>query len=100
MNKIDSGYIPLFFIARSLKLVLPLGLQLTLQDRITSYNVCYTKLLRVMTEEILTQYNTPVLGSIPDSVVRYYAITVERRITHPAVLAVTQAAKQVLATEQ
>jgi len=54
----------------------------------------------VMTEEILAQYNTPILGVIPDSVVRYYAISVERRITHPAVLAVTKAAKEVLATEK
>lgn len=54
----------------------------------------------VMAEEIFTQYNAQMIGAIPDAMIRYYAITVERRITHPAVLAVTQAAKQVLETEK
>jgi len=54
----------------------------------------------VMVDEIRGQYGADILGVIPDALIRYYAISVERRITHPAVLAVSQAAKKILFTEK
>ena len=54
----------------------------------------------VMVDEVRGQYGADVLGVIPDALIRYYAISVERRITHPAVLAVSQAAKKILFTEK
>lgn len=54
----------------------------------------------VMVDEVRGQYGSDVLGGIPDVLIRYYAISVERRITHPAVLAVSQAAKKILFTEK
>ena len=56
--------------------------------------------MTVMVDEVRAQYGADVLGVIPDALIRYYAISVERRITHPAVLAVSQAAKKILFTEK
>lgn len=54
----------------------------------------------VMVDEVRAQYGADVLGVIPDALIRYYAISVERRITHPAVLAVSQAAKNIIYREK
>jgi LysR family transcriptional regulator, transcriptional activator of nhaA len=46
--------------------------------------------------EIERQYRVEPIGRAPDVRERFYAITVERRIRHPAVAAVAQAAKRLL----
>lgn len=48
----------------------------------------------VLSDEISDQYGVEVIGCADEVVVSYYAISVERRLTHPAVLAVSEAAKQ------
>jgi LysR family transcriptional regulator, transcriptional activator of nhaA len=50
----------------------------------------------VVEEEICYQYGLEVIGRIPQIVERFYAITVERRIKHPAVVALTEAARSEL----
>lgn len=50
----------------------------------------------VTAEEVRHQYGVEIVGHAEDVVVKYYAISVERRLTHPAVLAISQAAKQAL----
>ena len=47
----------------------------------------------VVEEEVCFQYGLEVVGRAPDLVERYYAITVERRIKHAAVVALTEAAR-------
>ncbi|NHQ86536.1 transcriptional activator NhaR [Iodobacter sp. HSC-16F04] len=48
----------------------------------------------IMEEEIQKQQGAVLIGHIKSVVVNYYAISVERRLTHPAVLAVSEAARQ------
>ncbi len=48
----------------------------------------------VISAEIQRQYGTEVVGQADEVVVKYYAISVERRLTHPAVVAISEAAKQ------
>lgn len=50
----------------------------------------------VIAEEVQHQYNVEAVGRAEEVVVKYYAISVERRITHPAVVAISQAAKHVM----
>lgn len=50
----------------------------------------------VIAGEVQHQYGVEVVGRAEEVAVRYYAISVERRLTHPAVVAVSQAAKQEL----
>lgn len=50
----------------------------------------------VMAEEIRQQYGAEIIGTARDVLVSYYAISIERRLTHPAVKAVSEAAKQSL----
>ena len=47
-------------------------------------------------EEVRRQHGAELVGRVDDVMVRYYAISVERRLTHPAVVAVSRAAKQAL----
>lgn len=47
----------------------------------------------VIAGEVQHQYGVEVVGRAEEVAVRYYAISVERRLTHPAVVAVSQAAK-------
>lgn len=47
-------------------------------------------------DENARKYGVEIVGRAEDVAVKYYAISVERRLTHPAVLAITQAAKQAL----
>lgn len=49
-----------------------------------------------MAEETQHQYGVQRVGHTEEIVVKYYAISVERRLTHPAVVAVSQAARQAL----
>lgn len=47
----------------------------------------------VLESEIETQYGLKTLGRTAEIVEEYYAISVERRVTHPCVLAITEAAR-------
>lgn len=42
--------------------------------------------------QVCAQYRVRCIGTIPDLIESYYAISVERRLTHPAILAITSAA--------
>ena len=44
--------------------------------------------------EVCTMYDAKLLGDIEDVRERYYAISPERRVKHPAVLAITEGAKE------
>ena len=50
----------------------------------------------VMADEIGQQYGARMIGIAPEVLLSYYAISIERRLTHPAVKAVSEAAKQTL----
>lgn len=50
----------------------------------------------IMSDEIKTQYKAEIIGSTTEVLLSYYAISVERRLTHPAVVAISAAAKQTL----
>ncbi|HXV68425.1 MAG TPA: transcriptional activator NhaR [Nitrospira sp.] len=50
----------------------------------------------VMEEEICRQYRVHVVGQLNSLKQHFYAITVERRLTHPAVLAVVRSARREL----
>ena len=47
----------------------------------------------VLESEIETQYGVKTLGRTQDIVEEYFAISVERRVTHPCVVAITEAAR-------
>ena len=47
----------------------------------------------VVRDEICRQYEVEVIGEIPAIRERYFAISAERRLKHPAVLAISQSAK-------
>ena len=53
----------------------------------------------VIAEEVQHHYGVEIVGRADELVVKYYAISLERRLTHPAVVAVSQAAKQDLFAE-
>ncbi len=46
--------------------------------------------------EIEKQYGVRMLGELPDVHERFYAISVERRLRHPAVVAISKAARSEL----
>ncbi|MGL4605377.1 MAG: transcriptional activator NhaR, partial [Iodobacter sp.] len=48
----------------------------------------------LMAAEIRNQHGAELIGSTQSVMVNYYAISVERRLTHPAVVAVSEAAKR------
>lgn len=48
----------------------------------------------VMKEEVRSLYDVDVVGEATDVDVRYFAISAERRLTHPAVMAVSEHARQ------
>jgi LysR family transcriptional activator of nhaA len=50
----------------------------------------------VVEQQICEQYGVEVIGRSSDLVEHFYAISVERRITHPGVAAITQAARSAL----
>jgi LysR family transcriptional activator of nhaA len=47
-------------------------------------------------EDAMKQYNLRVLGEIDKARLHFYAITAERKVTHPAILAITDAAARAL----
>ncbi len=49
--------------------------------------------------EVRKQYGASIVGRTDEIVERFYAISVERRLKHPAVLAVSEAARQLLAEQ-
>lgn len=53
----------------------------------------------ILSDEIRGQYGVEVIGCAHEVMVRYYAISIERRLTHPAIVAVSEAAKQSLFVE-
>jgi LysR family transcriptional activator of nhaA len=52
----------------------------------------------VLEEEIVSQYGVACIGRVDDITENFYAISAERRITHPAVAAIAQAAHLTLST--
>ena len=50
----------------------------------------------VVEQQTCEQYSVQVIGRSTDLVEQFYAISVERRITHPGVVAITQAARATL----
>jgi LysR family transcriptional activator of nhaA len=50
----------------------------------------------VVEKEVCTQHDVRVIGQLTEAKERFYAISVERRLRHPAVLAISQAARQKL----
>jgi LysR family transcriptional activator of nhaA len=50
----------------------------------------------ILATEICRQYQVERIGAPPDLVEEFYAISVERRITHPGVAAITEAARSKL----
>jgi len=53
----------------------------------------------VISDEISHQYGVSVLGEISEVRERFYAVSVERRLKHPAVVAISEAAKTKLFVE-
>jgi LysR family transcriptional regulator, transcriptional activator of nhaA len=51
---------------------------------------------RVVEDEVRRQYRVEVVGEIPGVVERFYAISIERRLKHPAVVAISSAAREEL----
>ncbi|MBH0185470.1 MAG: hypothetical protein HP477_08665 [Nitrospira sp.] len=47
-----------------------------------------------LSQEICRQYRVQVVGQLDSLKQHFYAITVQRRLTHPAVLAIVQAARR------
>ncbi|MCP9455917.1 MAG: transcriptional activator NhaR [Nitrospira sp.] len=54
--------------------------------------------ISAMENEICRQYRVAIIGHLDGLTQHFYAITVERRLKHPAVLAIVQAARRELAT--
>jgi LysR family transcriptional activator of nhaA len=50
----------------------------------------------LMAKAILAQYDCELIGQLDGVVERFYAISVERRIKHPAVAAICQSARESL----
>ncbi|MDP2245353.1 transcriptional activator NhaR [Pseudomonas sp.] len=53
----------------------------------------------ILSDDIRGQYGAEVIGCAHEVMLRYYAISIERRLTHPAVVAVSEAAKKSLFNE-
>jgi len=54
----------------------------------------------IIADEVRTMYNLETLGAIDGIVERFYAISVERKLKHPAVVAISDLAKQRLRTSE
>jgi LysR family transcriptional activator of nhaA len=46
--------------------------------------------------EVRQQYGVQAIREVPEVTARFYAVTVERRITHPATAAIAAAAREQL----
>ncbi len=44
-------------------------------------------------QEVCRQYSVKIVGRIPEVVERFYAISIEKKLRHPAVIAISQAAR-------
>jgi len=53
----------------------------------------------VVEAEVMSQYGAQLLGRVPEVRERFYAVSVERRVKHPAVVAILEAARQELFAE-
>lgn len=53
----------------------------------------------ILADEIRDQYDAIVIGRADQAVARYYAISIERKLTHPAVVAISETAKKDLFVE-
>ncbi len=53
----------------------------------------------ILTDEIRSQYEAESIGRADSVTARYYAISIERKLTHPAVVAISEAAKADLFVE-
>ena len=51
---------------------------------------------RIIEEDIARQYDVEVIGRTDAAQERFYAVALERRLTHPAVLAVSKSARDEL----
>lgn len=47
----------------------------------------------ILADEIRDQYDAKIIGRADNVAVKYYAISVERKLTHPAIIAISEAAK-------
>ncbi len=47
-----------------------------------------------VSDEVASQYSLKPIGRIPEITERYYAISVERRLKHPAVVAISESARE------
>jgi LysR family transcriptional activator of nhaA len=50
----------------------------------------------VISKEIAVQYKVRLVGQIPGVQERFYAVTLSRRIKHPGVIAISDAAKSLV----
>jgi LysR family transcriptional activator of nhaA len=50
----------------------------------------------VIADEVCRQYGVEIIGRIDEVREQYYAISVERKVRHPAVVAIAQAARDKL----
>lgn len=49
---------------------------------------------RAICKEVEAMYDVEYISAIPDITEKYYALTVERKVTHPAVLAISEVARK------
>ena len=54
----------------------------------------------VLEAETITQYGVEVIGRTEEIMEYFYAVSVERRITHPCVAAITESARRQFLTHQ
>ena len=55
---------------------------------------------KVIARELSRQYRVKALGDAEGIVERYFAISVERRLKHPAVVAISEAANEMLTAKR
>jgi LysR family transcriptional regulator, transcriptional activator of nhaA len=54
----------------------------------------------VLEKEVVRQFGVTVVGRLDEVRERYFAISVERRLKHPAVVAISEAANEMLGTNR
>ena len=54
----------------------------------------------VLEKEVVRQFGVAVVGRLDEVRERYFAISVERRLKHPAVVAISEAANEMLGTNR
>ena len=53
----------------------------------------------VIAEEVMRQFNVELIGQTEAVTESFYAITVERKIRHPGIIAITEGARRELFTD-